>query len=142
MSPTPLTLSAGLQAAPGQRERMPMEQHLEAISEQIHIAWMEEKQRQGFAAHPWDDRYPGACLCDLPKERHHPDMLPYADLPEHVQEYDRVTARAAIKGVEAAGFQIVPNAADSESPVRLASDGRLWKETQYRDHRDSVYPTG
>lgn len=95
-------------------------EQFEAIAEQVHIGWMQEKQRQGFAAHAWmaiSDK-PDACAalphfmepCALPKHRHHNDMLPYADLAEHVKEYDRVTVRAVLAGIDATGLCVAPAA--------------------------------
>jgi hypothetical protein len=84
----------------------------EAIAEQVHEAWAAEKQRQGFANHTLDmcpDKYgrDWKASCPWPDIKHHGDMLPYAQLPENVKEYDRVTARAALQGIERAGYQLV-----------------------------------
>jgi hypothetical protein len=48
----------------------------------------------------------GGTLCGIPKEKHHSDMLPYADLPEHVKEYDRATVRAVLAALEAVGKHV------------------------------------
>jgi hypothetical protein len=90
----------------------------ERIAEHVHIGWMQEKQRQGFADHVYHpvttvnlfvDRC-GIHGCLMPNEpnRHHDDMLPYADLAENVKEYDRATVRAVLAGIDAAGLKIVP----------------------------------
>jgi hypothetical protein len=42
-------------------------------------------------------------LCDIPKDRHHPDMLDYDDLAPHIQEYDIQTGIVGFRmGYEAA----------------------------------------
>lgn len=90
-----------------------MEQLIEILAERSHIGWMQEKQRQGFADHVWQWRQGagarGACRpeCQIDPDKHHTDMLPYADLPEHVKEYDRVTVRGVLEGIENAGYLVV-----------------------------------
>jgi hypothetical protein len=82
----------------------------EQIAEHVHIGWMHEKQRQGFASHTID-RCPETLhrgQCSVQEAKHHPDMLSYAELAENVKEYDRVTVRAVLAGIEAAGLKIVP----------------------------------
>jgi len=75
------------------------------VARAVHEAWAAEKIKQGFADHvlrevkKYDDgavgtlRYHRCRDCDLPAEKHHPDMLDYDDLSPEVQEYDIVTAR-------------------------------------------------
>ena len=72
---------------------------IEALSSAVHDAWWEEKKKQGFHA-------PAECptlkdgdtyqrftkLCD----KCHPDMYPYGQLPNNVQEYDRVMVRTVL----------------------------------------------
>lgn len=91
-----------------------MDDLIELLAEDSHIGWMQEKQRQGYADHVWKTCACGipdcelVCLiCDLPKDKHHPDMLPYAELPEHIKEYDRVTVRGVLAGIERHGYKIV-----------------------------------
>lgn len=86
---------------------------IERLSDRAHQAWVAEKLQQNFADHAWsaDVKHTitgvqdGVMLlravcqvdgCEIPKEKHHPDMRPYADLPDHVKEYDRVTVRAVL----------------------------------------------
>jgi hypothetical protein len=84
---------------------------VEQLSDKVHQAWAAEKQRQGFADHPWSD----SCYmvrsknCSIPKDKHHADMIPYADLAENVKEYDRATVRAVLDAIHQAGYLIVPN---------------------------------
>lgn len=83
---------------------------VEMLSEYVHEAWMKEKIKQGYADHPFQgeqENWP----CDAPRcgradFRHHTDMLPYADLPERIKEYDRVTVRAVLAGLDKAGYKI------------------------------------
>jgi len=79
---------------------------IEFLSEQVHNAWWEEKKQQGFHAPDdcgWRNKdvlnYKFHKWCD----KCHTDMYPYAELPEHIKDYDRVTVRtvlAAIKKME------------------------------------------
>lgn len=90
---------------------------IEQLAEQVHISWMTEKQAQGFADHVWAavSARPDWCAakphavtpCLLPRERHHADMLPYADLAENVKEYDRATVRAVLHALSAAVLEVV-----------------------------------
>jgi 2,4-dienoyl-CoA reductase-like NADH-dependent reductase (Old Yellow Enzyme family) len=94
----------------------------ERIAEHVHIGWMQEKQRQGFADHAFTGQvlfedgkrigtHPAFCAvpqCSKLPSEHHPDMLPYADLAENVKDYDRATVRAVLAGIDAAGLKIVP----------------------------------
>jgi hypothetical protein len=88
---------------------------IEEIAEDVHLGWMAEKQKQGFADHPhqftrrFDAMMVGVCrpACDLNIEKHHPDMLPYVELAENVKEYDRATARAVFQGLQRRGYKII-----------------------------------
>lgn len=89
----------------------------EQLAERVHAAWAAEKQRQGFADHPFQGEQEGwPCgvmargrQCDKEDYKHHTDMLPYADLAENVKEYDRSTVRAVLDAIHQAGYLIVPN---------------------------------
>lgn len=83
-----------------------MEYLIETLSDHVHQAWMKEKLRQGFADHPRsvDESGRGCCTAEM----HHTDMLPYADLPESIKDYDRVTVRAVLAGIESAGYRLWP----------------------------------
>lgn len=94
---------------------------IEQLSEKVHASWMAEKVRQGFADHVWASdgergEMRGCRVCIAGRDyfrsyaMHHTHMLPYADLPEHVREYDRVTVRAVLAAIEAAGSEIVQRA--------------------------------
>jgi hypothetical protein len=91
---------------------------IERLSEKVHQAWESEKQRQGFADHTWETTCWDYSHCDHDctrpgckvgrKEQHHTDMLPYADLPENVKEYDRATVRAVLAAIQESGYQTTP----------------------------------
>lgn len=98
---------------------------VEQLSDKVHQAWAAEKQRQGFADHPYQgewignsgrawcgfvfDEHGGKRTCEEPQRLHHTDMLPYADLAENIKEYDRATVRTVLGALREAGYLIVPN---------------------------------
>ena len=55
-------------------------QDLDEIAKAVHNAWWEEKKKQDVT--------------------NHPDMIPYEELAENVNEYDRVTARTVISALK------------------------------------------
>lgn len=101
---------------------------VEQLSDAVHRAWMAEKQAQGFADHVYHGVYQGdggmqLTICTrCPRghhegtDKHHPDMLPYADLPENVKEYDRVTVRAVLLALDEAGYEITRRADPERRP--------------------------
>jgi hypothetical protein len=83
---------------------------VEQLSDKVHQAWAAKKQRRGFADHPkFNSDICNQTHCEKPPEKHHTDMLPYADLAENVKEYDRATVRAVLDAIHQAGYLIVPN---------------------------------
>jgi hypothetical protein len=87
---------------------------LERLAERVHVGWMLEKQRQGYADHAFNTEPGGyglAIQCEVcgenGSEKHHPDMLPYAELAEHVKAYDRATVHAVLDALESEGLRIV-----------------------------------
>jgi hypothetical protein len=83
---------------------------IEAFSEQVHNAWMVQKQAQGFADHPFmpDRGRCGNVSCTLSADMHHDAMRPYAELSEPMKELDRATVRSVLTSSEAAGYRVVP----------------------------------
>ena len=69
----------------------------EAIAENTHEVWAENRMREGWTYGPQRDD----------KKKQTPDMVPYAQLSEKEKEYDRVTARHNIKLQEKLGYDIV-----------------------------------
>jgi hypothetical protein len=92
-----------------------MDDLIELLAEDSHKGWAEEKQRQGYADHVFrfvgrtrhGEEFCGADGCFKPKAKHHTDMLPYAELPEHIKEYDRVTVRGVLAGIARHGYRLV-----------------------------------
>ena len=128
---------------------------IERLADRVHQAWMEAKQAQGFADHPWTAGQhamvtierggvrPACDKCTLPQSLHHPDMRPYADLDEPTKEYDRATARAVLGearelfGEREKAQREAVEAALAE--VRLLPDGRVdWSQTAITDATRAV----
>lgn len=61
--------------------------YVEAISEQVHIQWMETKRAQGVESR----------LSEWGEEQ----MVPYQDLSERAKDLDRGTVRAVLNAVTA-----------------------------------------
>lgn len=84
-----------------------LKKNIESLSEEVHNAWMTQKISQGYHSpsqcpiHDSSDdqrgisgkftRHCGKC---------HTDIYEYAELPENVKEYDRVTVLAVISAIE------------------------------------------
>lgn len=118
---------------------------VEAIAEKVHEAWRAEKQRQGFADHVLaryeSPRWKAEMLskpcasCDVGRDKHHTDMLPYADLPEHVKEYDRVTVRAVLAATGyllEKGLNIDPRVVECSECGQRYKPSRRVRENQRR----------
>jgi hypothetical protein len=69
---------------------------LERLAENTHEVWAERRLADGWTWGPARDD----------AERKHPCLVPYDQLPESEKEYDRVTARAALRAVLALGYRI------------------------------------
>lgn len=70
---------------------------VDRFAARVHAAGMAEKQRQGFADHPYDYRlHDGPRCCDQPHDCHHKDMVPFDQLSEATKDYDRATVRAVL----------------------------------------------
>ena len=67
---------------------------VEELSSKVHEAWMVQKRLDGIESQP----------SALGFEQ----MVPYRDLPNHLQELDRVTVRACLAAVHEAGYRVVP----------------------------------
>jgi len=85
---------------------------IEELSEEVYLAWMEEKLKQGFHAPVDCPKYPAPAIGrDEAQEyaftkhcpRCHPDMYPYKDLSENIKEYDRVTVRTVLDAIAKIG---------------------------------------
>ena len=69
----------------------------ERLAENTHEVWAKKKTEQGWQYGPESS--------DARKE--HPDLVPYADLPEQIKDYDRNTAMETVKTIIALGYRVV-----------------------------------
>jgi RyR domain len=76
----------------------------ERLSENAHDAWAKRKLADGWVLGPALD----------PHTKKHPDLVPYADLPEDKKAYDRDTAMGTLKLILALGYTIVPPSPSGE----------------------------
>lgn len=59
---------------------------IETVAAEVHQAWIETKLAQGITSRPSSDGIE--------------QMVPYAELPDHLQELDRATVRAVYAAIE------------------------------------------
>lgn len=71
----------------------------EKIAEQVHDVWSVGRIAEGWIY--------GEERND--KNKTHPCLVPYSDLPESEREYDRATALATLKLIVALGYKIEKN---------------------------------
>ena len=69
----------------------------ERLSEHAHDAWALRKLADGWTHGPALD----------PANKKHPDLVPYAALPEEKKAYDRDTAMGTLRLILALGYKIV-----------------------------------
>ena len=69
---------------------------LERLAENTHDVWAAQRMNDGWTYGPKRDD----------SNKHHPCLVPYADLPESEKEYDRKTAGETLKAVMALGYSI------------------------------------
>ena len=77
---------------------------IEDLGEGVHKAWMAEKSRRGFADHPQLADGQIRCVTCLSRHidvlpKHHPDMVPYAQLPEDAKEYYRMMVKMLLDAI-------------------------------------------
>lgn len=68
----------------------------EMLAKNTHENWSAQRLADGWTWGPVRDD----------TRRHHPDLVPYEELPEEEKEYDRITARETLKVLLAMGFEI------------------------------------
>ena len=68
----------------------------ERLSEHTHDIWAGGRIAEGWTHGPTRDDH----------ARKHPDLVPYADLPESEKQYDRNTAMETLKAIVALGYRI------------------------------------
>jgi hypothetical protein len=69
----------------------------ERLAENAHDLWSAQRLTQGWKLGPERDD----------KLKHHPCLIPYADLPESEKVYDRNSAMETLKAIVALGYRIV-----------------------------------
>jgi hypothetical protein len=69
----------------------------ERLAEHSHDVWAQQRMADGWTYGPKRD--------DATKK--HPDLIPYAELPEPEKEYDRKAAMETLKAIIALGYRIV-----------------------------------
>ena len=69
---------------------------LEKLAENAHEVWAAQRIKDGWIYGPQRDD----------KQKHHPCLLPYGELPDSEKEYDRKAAGETLKAVMALGYQI------------------------------------
>jgi hypothetical protein len=68
----------------------------ERLAENAHDVWALQRLGEGWTFGPARDD----------KAKTHPDLIPYADLPESEKEFDRKTAMGTLKAIIALGYSI------------------------------------
>lgn len=76
-----------------------LEELTEAIAENAHDIWARARMDEGWTYGPVRD--------DAKKQ--HPDLVPYAQLPDSEKEYDRIMAMNTLRLVRRLGFDIIKN---------------------------------
>lgn len=71
---------------------------VERLAENNHDNWARQRIDEGWTYGPQRD--------DAHKT--HPDLVPYADLPEEEKEYDRLSVVETLKAIMTLGYEIVP----------------------------------
>lgn len=69
---------------------------LEKLADNAHDVWATQRMKEGWTYGPKRDD----------SQKHHPCLVPYADLPESEKEYDRKTSGETLKAVIALGYRI------------------------------------
>lgn len=92
----------------------------EAIAENAHDVWAYARIQQGWTY--------GSVRDDA--KMHHPDLVPYAELPDGEKEYDRIMAFNTIKLVKKLGYDMVKH---KDTEIHKLLMGRLHRqEKAYR----------
>ena len=75
---------------------------VELLAENNHDHWARQRVAAGWTYGPLRD--------DTLKT--HPDLVPYADIPEGEKEYDRTSVIETLKVILTLGYQIIPSRTD------------------------------
>ena len=73
-----------------------LERLTERLAENAHDVWARERMAQGWTYGPKRDD----------TRKHHPCLVPYAELPESEKVHDRNTALATLRAIVALGYRI------------------------------------
>jgi hypothetical protein len=68
----------------------------EKLAENAHDHWARQRLSEGWT---WGSRRDD-------EKKKHPDLVPYAELPESEKDYDRTTAMETLKAIIACGYRI------------------------------------
>lgn len=132
-------------------------EHKDEAAEGAHIGWMEAKISHGFADHPFEPTpyfedengktvqvgfdSKRCCVCVhrddayRSKDKHHPDMIPFADLKSEIKQYDYDTAIIGFRyGFEARNKQVKR----LQEAVALLNSMVLCGESHSDTSRDAV----
>lgn len=71
----------------------------ERLAENAHDLWALQRLADGWQCGPARDD----------AQKHHPCLIPYADLPENEKVYDRQAAMETLKAIVALGYRIEKN---------------------------------
>lgn len=77
-------------------------QYMDWIGKEVHERWAANRIQEGWE---FGTEYDG-------KNKKHPCLIPYDQLPESEKEYDRSTAQHTIQLLLHAGFRIIPPSKD------------------------------
>ena len=75
-----------------------LEELTEAIAENAHDIWARARMDEGWTYGPVRDD----------AKRHHPDLVPYSQLPDSEKEYDRIMAMNTLRLVHRLGYTLSP----------------------------------
>lgn len=68
----------------------------ERLAEHTHEVWARQRLKDGWTLGPARDD----------AKKHHPCLVPYAELPESEKQYDRNTSLDTLKAIMALGYEI------------------------------------
>lgn len=73
-----------------------LEQLVEKLAQNNHDHWARKRMEEGWRYGPTRSE----------REKEHPDLVPYDQLPESEKEYDRKTVVEALRAIVALGYEI------------------------------------
>ena len=80
-----------------------LEALVERLAENNHDHWARQRIETGWTYGPQRDD----------GRKTHPDLVPYVDVPDGEQEYDRTSVVETLKVILTLGYEIVPSRTDS-----------------------------